>query len=228
MTGSARRSQLFGGSSRRLAWVSFTPLTLIVLAVVLVLVIGVPASGQTVTATVLGTVTDNSGGVMPGVSVTAKNTGTGFTRTSVSDEKGRFEIRAAPVGPYEIASELQGSKKQVKAVQLTVGAEVTMNFAMEVGGLEQTVVVTAETPVVQTNSTEVGSLIDQKQIPQLPLNARDIQQLAVLQPGVQSQESYNGLYGANITVRGSRPEQNRYLLNGVDSSTPFSISPTSA
>ena len=228
MTGSFRRflhstSRIHGPAGRFLM-----PSRLIAMAAVLVLIVGAPAMGQTVTGTILGTVTDNTGGVVPGVSVTVKNTATGFTRAGVSDDKGRYELRALPIGPYEVSAELQGFRKLTKGVQLTVGAEVSMNFTMEVGGVEQTVVVTAEAPVVQTSSTEMGALVDQKQIQQLPLNARDIQQLAVLQPGVQSQASYNGLYGANITVRGSRPEQNRYLLNGVDASTSFGTSPVSA
>lgn len=228
MTVLCNLSQRSGGSGRRRAGSSILTSGLLILAAALTVCIVAPASGQTVTGTVLGTVTDNTGGVMPGVTVTAKNTATGFSRSQVSDDKGRYEIRSMPVGPYEVTAELQGFKKQIKGVQLTVGSEVSMNFALEVGGVEQSVVVTAEAPVVQTGSTEVGALVDQKQIQQLPLNARDIQQLAILQPGVQSQAAYNGLYGANITVRGSRPEQNRYLLNGVDASTSFGTSPVSA
>jgi hypothetical protein len=228
MTGWFRRCQHLAGSNLAPVGTFVTPWGLLLLAVVLVVSTGLPAKAQTVTGTILGVVTDKTGGVMPGVTVTAKQTATGFTRSSVADDKGRYEIRAIPIGPYEVSAELEGFTKQTKGVQVTVGAEVGMNFALEVGGLQQTVVVTAEAPVVQTSSTEVGALVDQKQIQQLPLNARDIQQLAVLQPGVQSQAAYNGLYGANITVRGSRPEQNRYLLNGVDASTSFGTSPVSA
>ncbi len=228
MTGSFRRFRHSTGFARSPVGKFLVPSGLIALVAALVLMAGTPAMGQTVTGTVLGTVTDNTGGVVPGVSVTVKNTATGFTRSAVSDDKGRYELRALPIGPYEVSAELEGFRKLTKGVQLTVGSEVSMNFMMEVGGVEQTVVVTAEAPVVQTNSTEMGALVDQKQIQQLPLNARDIQQLAILQPGVQSQASYNGLYGANITVRGSRPEQNRYLLNGVDASTSFGTSPVSA
>ncbi|MEI6667196.1 MAG: TonB-dependent receptor [Acidobacteriota bacterium] len=222
------RRELAGNTVTSPFTLALARIAIVTLVVMVILGAGSSLSAQTITGTILGTVTDNSGGVMPGVSVTAKNTGTAFTRSAVSDDKGRYELRAMPIGPYEVTAELEGFKKQIKAVQLTVGAEVGMNFAMDVGGVEQTVVVTAEAPVVQTNSTEMGALIDQKQIQQLPLNARDIQQLAVLQPGVQSQSAYNGLYGANITVRGSRPEQNRYLLNGVDASTSFGTSPVSA
>ena len=185
-------------------------------------------SAQVVTGTILGTVSDSSGGVMPGVTITIRNTGTEFTRTVVTDARGRYEERQLPIGPYEVKAELQGFRTLLRGVQLTVGAEVALNFTMEIGTMEESLIVTGESPIVQTTSAEVGALVDQKMIQELPLNARDVQQLATLQPGVQSQAAYNGLYGANISVRGSRPEQNRYLLNGVDASTTFGTSPVSA
>ncbi len=201
---------------------------LTVAAVLLCLALGgAPAVAQTVTGTILGVVSDNTGGVMPGVTVSVKNTDTGFSRSEVSDDKGRYALRSLPTGPYEVVTELQGFKKSLKKLQLTVGVEAVVNFSMEVGGVEETVVVTAEATVVQTNSSEVGALIDQKMIQELPLNARDLQQLAVLQPGVQNQGAYNGSYGNNITVRGSRPEQNRFLVNGIDAMTAFGTSPVS-
>lgn len=186
------------------------------------------ASAQTVTGTILGTVTDHTGAVLPGVTITIHNTGTDLTRRAVTDTRGRYEERQLPIGTYEVKAELQGFRPHARQLQLTVGAEVAINLALEVGTIQETLIVTADTPIVQTNSTEVSSLVDQKMIQQLPLNARDIQQLATLQPGVQSQAAYNGLYGANITVRGSRPEQNQFLLNGIDTSTTFGTSPVSA
>ena len=197
-------------------------------ACALVFALAVPVSAQTVTGAIMGTVTDDSGGIVPGVTVTVVNTGTNFNRAHITDEKGHYEVRQLPIGPYEVSAELQGFKKQLRRLQLTVGSEAVVDFSMQMGNLEETVVVTAEAAVVQTSSAEVGALVDQKQIQQLPLNARDIQQLATIQPGVQSQAAYNGLYGANISVRGSRPEQNRYLLNGIDASTTFGTSPVSA
>ena len=223
----ARSAHLTGSIAQRVR-VSTTTRALLAVCVVLALGASAPLSAQTVTGTIMGTVTDNTGGVVPGVNVTAVNTGTNFNRNHITDEKGRYELRQLPIGPYDVSVELQGFKKQVRKLQLTVGDEVEINFAMQIGGVEETVMVTADAPIVQTSSAEVGALVDQKQIQQLPLNARDIQQLATLQPGVQSQSAYNGLYGANISVRGSRPEQNRYLLNGVDASTTFGTSPVSA
>lgn len=184
---------------------------------------------QTVTGTILGTVTDSTGALLPGATVTIRNTGTDRTRSVVSDAHGRYREPQLPVGPYEARAELQGFTTQVRQnLQVTVGSELVLNFTLQVATVRETVTVTSEAPIVQTSSAEVGALVDQKMIQQLPLNARDIQQLATLQPGVQSQAAYNGLYGANITVRGSRPEQNRYLLNGVDAGTTFGTAPVSA
>jgi hypothetical protein len=188
-----------------------------------------PVQGQVVTATILGTVTDDSGAVIPGATVIIRNMGTDRTRSVVTDGEGRYREPQLPVGQYEIRVELQGFAAQVRRnVQLSVGSEVVLNFVVSPASLTEAVMVTGEAPVVQTSSSSVGALVDQKQIQQLPLNARDVQQLAVLQPGVQSQSAYNGLYGANISVRGSRPEQNRYLLNGIDSGTTFGTAPVSA
>lgn len=193
------------------------------------LLAGSAAWGQTITGAILGTVTDETGGVLPGVTVTIRNVETGLTRTVVTDEQGRYEERQLPLGRYEVRAELQGFKTAVRSnLQLNVGSVLEVNLRLEVGTLEEILTVTSESPIVQTTTAEVGALVDQRMIQQLPLNARDIQQLAILQPGVQSQAAYNALYGANISVRGSRPEQNRYLLNGVDIGTAFGTSPVSA
>lgn len=197
--------------------------------VVMLTAVAAPLPGQVVTATILGTVTDNTGAVVPGATVTIRNTGTDRSWSVVSDGEGRYNQPLLPVGSYEVRAELGGFGAQVRRnVQLTVGSAVVISFVLSPAALQEELVVTAEAPIVQTSSSEVGALVDQKQIQQLPLNARDIQQLAVLQPGVQSQAAYNGLYGANISVRGSRPEQNRYLLNGVDAGTTFGTAPVSA
>jgi hypothetical protein len=198
-------------------------------AIVFLLVGAVVSAGQGVTGTILGTVTDNSGAVVPGATVTIRHLGTNRTRVVVTDPQGLYREPLLPIGEYEVKAELPGFATQVRpSVQVTVGSEVLLNFVLGVSGLKEQVTVTGEVPAVQTTSAAVGALVDQRMIQQLPLNARDIQQLAVLQPGVQSQGAYNGLYGANISVRGSRPEQNRYLLNGVDVGTTFGTAPVSA
>lgn len=202
----------------------------VLLAMVIALVLATSGiiSAQTITGTILGTVTDKTGAVLPKATVTISNTGTGLTRSAVTDEQGRYEARALPVGNYEVKVELSSFGTQVRQLPLNVGAEVGLNFSLEVGTVQQQVQVTSEAALVQTSSAEVAALVDQRMIQELPLNARDVQQLATVQPGVQSQAAYNGLYGANISVRGARPEQNKYLLNGIDASTSFGTSPVSA
>lgn len=201
----------------------------VVIAIALVVASAGISRAQGVTGTLLGTVTDKTGAVLPGVTVAIRHIDTNRLHTIVSDASGRYREPQLAIGVYELKAEMPGFTTQIRqGVQLTVGAEMTLNFVLDVSAIQEEVTVTADAPIVQTASAAVGALVDQRMIQQLPLNARDIQQLAVLQPGVQSQAAYNGLYGANISVRGSRPEQNRYLLNGVDAGTTFGTAPVSA
>lgn len=185
-------------------------------------------AAQEVTGTILGTATDNTGAVLPGVTITIQNTATSQSRTAPTDAHGRYRESQLPIGPYEVRAELQGFKVEIRRnVQLTVGTELVINFVLELGNVQETIVVTGDVPMVQITSPEVAALVDQKMIQQLPLNARDVQQLAALQPGVQTMR-YNTLYGPQLTVSGVRPSHNRFLLNGVDSTGTFSFSPVSA
>jgi hypothetical protein len=189
---------------------------------------GPAARAQVVTGTILGTVSDSSGSVVPGATITIRHVGTGQTRTVVTDAGGRYRESQLPIGSYEIRAELQGFKAEVRQnLGLTVGAELVVTFALQVGAVEETVLVSGDAPLVQTSSTEVSALVDQRMLQQLPLNARDVQQLATLQPGVQ-QQRYNSLYGPQIVVSGVRPSHNRFLLNGIDTTGTFSFSPVSA
>ncbi len=186
----------------------------------------VSAPAQT-TATVLGTVTDTSGGVLPGVTVTVRNAATGLTRTAVTDAAGRYREPQLPLGQIDIEAQIEGFQPQLrKGIVLTVGAELVVNFSLGVGSIEETLVVSGEAPIVQTTSAEMGALVDSKMISQMPLNARDVQQLGLLQAGVQ-QQKYNG-YGTQMVVSGTRPENNRFLLNGVDMTGTASASPVGA
>lgn len=184
-------------------------------------------AGQVTTATILGTVADSTGGMLPGATVIIKNTETGLTRTAVTDSAGRYRESQLPVGLYTVTANLEGFGTQVREnLRLTVGGEVVVNFTLGVSELKETVVVSAGAQMVQTSNTEVATLVDERMIRSLPLNARDIQQLAVLQPGVQQNNYHN--FGTQMVVSGTRPEHNRFLLNGVDMTFTFTTSPVSA
>jgi len=185
------------------------------------------AVAQTTTGTILGTVTDSSGAVLPGATVTITSPETGQVHTVVTGNQGRYRLPQLSVGTYDVQAELMGFQSQVRRnLPLTVGGEMVIDFALGLGGIEEVIEVTSEAPMVQTTSTEVGALVDERMIRSLPLNARDIQQLAILQPGVQQNNYHN--FGTQMVVSGTRPQNNRFLLNGVDTTFSFTTSPVSA
>lgn len=185
------------------------------------------ATAQVTTGTIQGTVSDTTGGVLPGVTVTITNAGTGAMRATVTDERGHYLESQMAVGQYDVQAELAGFQSQVrKGIALNVGSQLTINFSLGVATVSETITVTMQAPLVQMVSAEVSATVDARQLAALPLNARDIQQLAVLQPGVQLNNYHN--FGKNMVVSGTRPEHNRYLLNGVDTTFTFTTAPVSA
>src|SRR5438093_3437317 len=107
-----------------------------------ILMMGKPAMSQLRTATILGTVKDSTGAIIPGAAITAKNLETGLTRTAVGAEDGSYRFTALPVGAYEVRTEQPGFRTEVRSgLTLTVSQEAVVNFALQVGALDQTVVV---------------------------------------------------------------------------------------
>ena len=143
--------------------------------------------GQAATASIQGTVTDQSGAGVPGASVEAKNTGTGTTQTTTSDAAGRFNIPDLAVGSYDVQATKTGFSTVVhRGITLTVGSQVVADFSLPIGQQTQTVTVEGEVTQVETTNSTVGTLTDQKQMRDLPLNGRSFQQLALLEPGVNA------------------------------------------
>ena len=170
---------------------------------------------QVETATVVGSVTDSQGAVLPGAIVTARNTDTGISRSGSCDAAGRFRIAAIPPGSYEITAELNGFTTAVrKGVTLTVGSESVINFQLGVGGLQEQVTVTADTPVVETTTAAVQSTVGREQIDLLPVIGRDYGALLRLAPGAQDSN------GTSFT--GSRGRANQFMVDGVDNSEDIS------
>ena len=120
------------------------------------------AYAQLPTATILGTVRDSSGAVVPGASLTVRNTETGLSRTSTSAADGAYRFSALPVGSYEVRIESAGFQTEVRSgLTLTVGQEAVVNATLQVGAVGQTVEVTAEAPLVNTTSGSLGGLVDE-------------------------------------------------------------------
>ncbi len=193
-------------------------------ALVALLLVGAPnALAQLTTATISGTVTDGSGGVLPGVAVTVKHVETGVSRAVVSDAGGRYEAPSLPLGPYEVRAELSGFKPLVRTgISLTVGRHAVVDMTLEVGGMQEAVTVVGEAALLETRTATVSDLIDSKRVEELPLNGRDLTQLTYLQPGIiKIPRTGGGVFsgmGDVISVAGSRGNQNLYLLDGVASS----------
>jgi hypothetical protein len=178
-------------------------------------------SAQLTSATVSGTVTDQSGAAVPGATITATNTNTGLTRTTSTGIQGRYEIPNIPVGPYEVAATSVGFQTSLRAgVQLSVGQTVLVNHVLQVGEVTQQVTVTGEVALLETRSATVSAVVTTQKVEDLPLNNRDLTQLTFLQPGVLKipssgdQSEFSGM-GDKLSVAGGRGTHNLYLLDGV-------------
>src|SRR5215813_869104 len=129
--------------------------------------------GQEFSATMFGVVHDANGGVVPGVTVTAKHTESGLTRSVITNETGNYRIPALPVGAYEVTAELAGFRQDVRrGVNLVVTQEAVVNFTLEVGDLKENVTVSEDVPLVNTTLSPTTGLVTRDQIKDLPLNGR--------------------------------------------------------
>ncbi|MDQ6799676.1 MAG: TonB-dependent receptor [Acidobacteriota bacterium] len=211
---------------------SFRAKSFLVVAALLLLC-ALPAAAQTATARLEGIVTDNTGAALPGATVTATNTGTNAARVDVTNTKGSYSISALPVGDYRVQVDLSGFKPTTTPITLTVNQVARMDFKMQLGGVSETLVVTAAAPLIDKTTSEISTLIDEKQIENLPLNGRNFTQLATLAPGVNrgipgSNSSgggagtdaetfrYSEFGGAALSVNGLREQFNNYMIEGVD------------
>ena len=125
--------------------------------VVVALLLAQPLLAQVTTGTVLGTVRDETGAMVPGVTVTLKNVETGISRTVLTDEGGRYRASSLPLGSYEIQAELSGFNTDVRSgIKLTVGREAMVDFTLRVGDVTERVEVTGEAPLVDTATAVVS------------------------------------------------------------------------
>src|SRR2546423_3719637 len=192
---------------------------------------GVNAQGTN--GVISGTVTDPSGAALPGASVQVKNVGTGVIRTVITNEVGRYRVPDLVVGQYEVQVTLAGFQRVVEsAIPVTVGTERTVNFSLPIGQTQETVTVEGQLTQVDTTSAAIATLVEQKQISDLPLNGRNYTQLIALAPGVlQTPPSFpSGFYGrgADYSVSGSRPEGQAFLLDNPNVQNFWNHGPGSA
>jgi len=170
-------------------------------------------------ATVLGTVHDSSGAIVPGATVTLKNLSTGITATGVTDEKGNYQFLNVRIGTYSVRAELQGfSAAQADNVAVTVNARQRVDLALTIGNVGETVVVTGAAKLLETESSDRGQIIDKEQIVNLPLNGRNYADLALLSPGVR-RSAIADSRDASFNVNGLRSAVNSFILDGVDNNS---------
>ena len=122
---------------------------------------GAPALAQQTTGTIAGRLVDAQGAAVPGVTVTGRNTQTGFVRTSVTDGEGVYRLTALPVGTYDLVAELQGfTKIESKGIVLNVGQTLDIDMTLKLASVQETITVNAETPLIETSSSSVGGVVD--------------------------------------------------------------------
>jgi len=172
--------------------------------------------GQGAVSEMNGTVVDQSGGVLPGVTVTITDEATGLMRTTVSNENGRFVIPAVTPGRYTIAAELTGFQMQRRTgVTVLVGQAVTLNFSLAIGGLTDQVTVTGEAPLIEVTQTQIGSNITAQQIEDLPTQGRQQYALLQLVPGLTPNLGPGAFEGAQYSANGRNTGSNLFLVDGM-------------
>lgn len=183
-----------------------------------------PAWGQ-VGAALSGTVADQSQSAVMGAAVTVKNNGTGAVRGTTTDGAGQYQVVSLPVGEYEIHVTKNGFAEAIRTgVHLVVGQDAVVDVTLSVGSVSQQLTVTADAPPVSLSTTDISGLVGEQQVRNLPLNGRSFDELLTLNPGVVNftWEKTGGIgvsnstMGNNFAVSGNRPQQNLFLLNGVE------------
>lgn len=187
----------------------------------LVILLGSLASlqAQVITATLSGTITDTSGSVVPNAAITVRNMGTGLSRQTMSGAEGQYVVPFLPVGRYSLRVEHPGFKAFTQEpIELSVNQTATVDARLAVGETSETVSVEAGANLVQTESAQIGAVVDSKRIVELPLNGRNVLQLVQLMPGVATvsapQSFSTARFGPSLVVNGSRSNENGIYLDG--------------
>src|SRR6266851_3236173 len=185
-----------------------------------------PARAQVAGGTIRGTVADTSGGVLPGAHVVILNTATGISSDLVTNETGAYGAPNLLPGPYDITASLPSFSTAVrKGVAVTVGSDLTIDFKLAPGVVQETVTVASTAPIVDASTPTLSAVVKERTIVELPLNGRDWTTLATLQPGISSirTQAVNGVtasrgnrgYGDELSITGHRPQENNYRIDGV-------------
>ncbi|HSZ20452.1 MAG TPA: carboxypeptidase-like regulatory domain-containing protein [Candidatus Acidoferrum sp.] len=184
-----------------------------------------PAARSQVSASISGRVTDPTGATVSGAAVMAKDVETGETRSTVTDAVGHYWVPSLAVGEYEVHVTKQGFQEQVRGgIHLVVGQEASVDVPLLLGQVTEQVKVNADAPVISVTAADISGVVDEQQVKELPLNGRSYDELMTLNPGVVifTSEKTGGIGVSNSTaanmfsVVGNRPQQNMFLLNGIE------------
>lgn len=186
------------------------------LLVLLAMMLSLPtmALAQTSGGRILGIAQDTSGGILPGVTIVVRNIATGIARETVTNERGQYEVAALQPGQYQVEAELPGFRRYSRGpVTVQVNQGTRVDATLQVGVLSETITVAAEGIMVQTTTSSLGKVVEEKQILELPLSGRNFTSLGLLAPGVttRGQSTTDAAY----VVHGQRQDSNNFQLDGV-------------
>jgi hypothetical protein len=187
----------------------------LVVSVLCLIAATVPVAGQQ-RGSISGRVLDAGGLVLPGATVTVTEQNTGFTRTVVAAENGAYLVPNLDPGLYTVAVELSGfGTMQRTDLALTAGSAITLDLTMQVAGLQEQVTVTAEVPLVQTSTSQIGGSLSSREIEEIPANFRNINALTQLVPGITPNPAASTFEGGQVVANGTPSQQNVYLIDGM-------------
>jgi len=184
-----------------------------------------PSGFAQVSATLSGAVTDQSGAAVTAADVTARNLDSGLSRSTVTDQEGRYRLFALALGQYEIRVKKSGFAEALRTgIRLVVGQDATADVGLRLGAVSEEMKVEGDTSVVTVTTQDISGLVGERQVKDLPLNGRSYDLLLTLNPGIVNFTTEktggvgvsNSTTGNNFAVSGNRPQQNLFLLNGVE------------
>lgn len=193
-----------------------------ILAALLIMIASRTATSQTTNGTLLGTVVDQQGGVVAGAKISVTDQATGAVRTALTGTNGVFRIDELPVGLYDLAVEAPGfSRAVINRIQVTIDQTQNVRLVLNVAGQQQSVTVKGTVSLVNTQTSNLGEVVSEKQITTLPLNGRDFAQLALLNPGVAAFGGGGGQQGgeggiSGFSSNGQRSSSNNFMVDGID------------
>ncbi|MBV9744857.1 MAG: TonB-dependent receptor, partial [Acidobacteriia bacterium] len=196
-----------------------------ILVVIVGLLFSIPGTTQVVGGSISGVIRDESGSAVPEVNVTIKNVETGAERKATTDASGHYAAFSIAIGKHEVLAEKTGFKTQRKTgIDLVVGQTVTLDITLPVGEVQQTITVEESPSPVALSTQQISGLVSERQVKDLPLNGRSYDELVTLNPGIVNYTSErsggvgtsNSSVGNMFAVSGRRPQENLFLLNGIE------------